>query len=45
MIYGSKMFKKNLAPSFYNRSDTGHAQKGKKSELQQWKDFIENARL
>lgn len=45
MIYGSKMFKKILLLLFITGAIQANAQKGKKSELQQWKDFIENARL
>ena len=41
----AKCFKKILLLLFITGAIQANAQEGKKSELQQWKDFIENARL
>ena len=41
----AKCLKKILLLLFITGAIQANAQKGKKSELQQWKDFIENARL
>ena len=41
----AKCLKKILLLLFITGAIQANAQEGKKSELQQWKDFIENARL
>ena len=41
----AKCFKKSCSFFFITGAIQANAQEGKKSELQQWKDFIENARL